>query len=35
MALFDGLMVRGLRQDEVNRQQVTRVLRSLVAQLIA
>lgn len=35
MALFDGLMVRGLRQDEINRQQITRVLRSLIAQLIA
>lgn len=35
LALFDGLMVRGLRQDEVNRRQVTRVLSSLVARLIA
>lgn len=34
MALFDGLMVRGLRQPELNRVQLTRVLRAVMADLL-
>jgi TetR/AcrR family transcriptional regulator, repressor for uid operon len=34
MALFDGLMVRGLRQPELNRVQLTRVLRAVMAGLL-
>lgn len=34
MALFDGLMVRGLRQPDLNRAQLTRVLRALMADLL-
>lgn len=34
MALFDGLMVRGLRQPDVPRPQVTRVLRAVIAELM-
>lgn len=34
MALFDGLMVRGLRNPDLNRTQVTRVLRSVIAEMM-
>ncbi len=34
MALFDGLMVRGLRQSDVPRAQVTRVLRSVIGEMM-
>lgn len=34
MALFDGLMVRGLRQPDVPRAQVTRVLRGLLREMM-
>lgn len=34
MALFDGLMLRGLRNPDLNRAQVTRVLRSVIAQMM-
>lgn len=34
MALFDGLMVRGLRQPDLPRPQVTRVLRAVIAELM-
>lgn len=34
MALFDGLMVRGLRQPDLNRVQLTRVLRAVMADLL-
>jgi AcrR family transcriptional regulator len=34
MALFDGLMVRGLRQPDLPRAQVARVLRAVIAQLM-
>jgi AcrR family transcriptional regulator len=34
MALFDGLMIRGLRQPDMNRAQVTRVLRAVMADLL-
>lgn len=34
MALFDGLMVRGLRNPDLNRAQVTRVLRAVIAQMM-
>jgi AcrR family transcriptional regulator len=35
MALFEGLMIRSLRQPEVPRTQVTRVLRDAIAQLFS
>jgi len=34
MALFDGLMIRALRHPGISRQQVTRVLRSTIRQLL-
>lgn len=34
MALFDGLMVRGLRQPDLNRAQLTRVLRAVMGDLL-
>ena len=34
MALFDGLMVRGLRQNDVPRPQVTRVLRGVIGEMM-
>jgi AcrR family transcriptional regulator len=34
MALFDGLMVRGLRQPDLPRPQVARVLRAVIAELM-
>jgi AcrR family transcriptional regulator len=34
MALFDGLMIRGLRQDHVPRAQVTRVLRAVIGEMM-
>jgi len=35
MALFDGLMIRGLRHPVIDKAQVTRVLRSTIRQLLA
>lgn len=34
MALFDGLMIRGLRQPDLNRTQVTKVLRSVIGEMM-
>jgi TetR/AcrR family transcriptional repressor of uid operon len=34
MALFDGLMIRGLRQPDAPRAQVTRVLRALLREMM-
>jgi len=34
MALFDGLLVRGLRQRTMPRAQVARVLRSVIGQMM-
>ena len=34
LALFEGLMVRGLRQSELQRAQVTRVLRGVISEML-
>jgi hypothetical protein len=34
MALFDGLMIRGLKQPRIGRAQVTRVLRAMIGQMM-
>jgi hypothetical protein len=35
MALFDGLMIRSLRHPDINKSQVTRVLRATIQHLLA